>query len=89
MNFNKYPLKVKITYYSKKMLRTVENAQNAIGDHEYTSHGKNKKNDKERNHHEAYEYQIDQPIFKKTTEDYQEIINTLYLLYLNHEINKP
>ena len=43
MNFNKYPLKVKITYYSKKMLRTVENAQNAIGDHEYTSHGKNKK----------------------------------------------
>lgn len=86
---SKFKITIADNDYSKKMLRTVENAQNAIGDHEYTSHGKNKKRDSEKNHHEAYEYQIDQPVFKQTTIDYQEIINSLYLLYLNHEINKP
>ncbi len=70
---------------SRTLLNTVENAINAIGDHEYTGHGILKKRDREKNHHEAYEYQMSQPSYKKSTETYKKFIERAYQLYLDKE----
>ena len=49
-------------------MRTVENVQNVLGDHEYMGHGIHKWRDVTNTHHKVYEYQMSQPSFKKVTE---------------------
>ena len=71
--------KINVNYTTKEAiyeLRTVENIQNALGDHEYVGHGMNKWGDYNSTHTKVYEYQMQQPVFLKTTKDFKHHINT-------------
>ena len=68
----------------RKELNTVENIQSALGDHELIGHGINKWGSYNNTHHKVYEYQIEQPVFNKTTEEFQMHILENETKYLNN-----
>lgn len=68
-----------------EILSTVENIQNALGEHEFKGHGIMRYSDREKNHHKAYELQFDSETWEKTTPFFQEEMLIRYFNYLQHE----
>ena len=56
----------------RKELNTVENIQSALGDHEFVGHGVNKQGDYNKTHSKVYEYQMSQPVYGNTTEEFKK-----------------
>jgi hypothetical protein len=77
--------KITINFSNKRYLRTVENVQNALGDHEFMGHIIMDYNDKTNTHHLVYEFQMSRPSWKNTTPDYKELIIRNYQKYLRIE----
>ena len=70
------------------ILSTVENVQNALGEHEFKGHGIMRYSDRDKSHHKAYELQFDSETWEKTTSSFQEEMMKRYLNYLNYELQK-
>ena len=84
----KSKFKIKVNYGHKQAyheMRTVENVQNVLGDHEYMGHGIHKWRDVTNTHHKVYEYQMSQPSFKKVTEQLRIHIIKNYEYYKKRE----
>ncbi len=67
---------------TKIELTTVENIQNALGAHEYRGHGQLGYGDIKRNHYKAYQEQINDITWNKTTKKFQQRVIYRYSLYL-------
>lgn len=55
----------------REELNTVENIQSGLGDHEFVGHGVNKLGDYNKTHLKVYKYQMKQPVYEKTTDNFK------------------
>ena len=69
-----------------EVLSTVENVQSALGKHEFEGHGKKGYSTDLENHHKAYELQIEDKTWKKTTPLFQDIMWRTYRRLLSEEV---
>ncbi len=66
-------------------LTTVENIQNSIGAHEFQGHGIKGYGDETGNHYKAYQNQINDPTWSKTTSIFKTRYIYRYSIYLREE----